>query len=129
VAKYLTDVPGSSGYFLGSIVAYANEAKSGLLGVDAGRMASRGAVSEEVAEAMAVACREKFGSDLAVGITGIAGPTGATPDKPVGLVYVALVDAAGCEVAEHRFTQQDRWAVRERAALTALNMIRLRLLR
>jgi nicotinamide-nucleotide amidase len=129
VAKYLTDVPGSSGYFLGSIVAYANEAKSGLLGVDAGRMASRGAVSEEVAEAMAVACREKLGSDLAVGITGIAGPTGATLDKPVGLVYVALVDAAGCEVAEHRFTQQDRWAVRERAALTALNMIRLRLLR
>lgn len=86
----ITDVPGSSAYFLGGVVSYSNEAKSVMLGVDREVLESRGAVSEEVALMMADGVRKSFGADVGVGITGIAGPTGSTPDKPVGLVFIAV---------------------------------------
>jgi nicotinamide-nucleotide amidase len=88
VAGALTDLPGSSDYFLGSVVAYANDAKLRVLGVDAETLKAHGAVSSEVAEQMAAGARKLFGADLALGVTGVAGPD-ADGDKPVGLTYVA----------------------------------------
>jgi nicotinamide-nucleotide amidase len=90
VAHRITNVPGSSAYFLGGVVAYANEAKEALLGVQPATLAAHGAVSEETAREMARGARQKLGADVAVAITGIAGPAGGTPDKPVGLTYAAL---------------------------------------
>lgn len=86
----ITEVPGSSAYFLGGIISYSNDAKVELLGVDRAVIESKGAVSEEVARMMADGARARFGADVGVGITGIAGPAGATPSKPVGLVYIAV---------------------------------------
>jgi len=129
LAKRLTDVPGSSAYFLRGYVTYANEAKSELLGVPPELIMSKGAVSEEVAAAMATGCRAAAGSDLGVGITGIAGPTGGQPpEKPVGLVYIALADSGGVEVKRILFGEHlVRSEIRDRACKTALNLIRLRL--
>ena len=90
IAEKLTNVPGSSAYFLGGIVAYANSAKQGLLGVPEALLAEHGAVSEPVARAMAQGARERFGADIGVATTGISGPGGGSEDKPVGLVYLAL---------------------------------------
>jgi len=129
VAKMLTDVAGSSAYFLQGVVTYANEAKTALLNVPGELIDAHGAVSAEVAEAMAAGCQRLSGSDIAVSLTGIAGPGGGTADKPVGLVYIGLADNTHVEVTEHRFGAfSDRQAVRQRAALTALNLIRLHLL-
>ncbi len=122
VAHRITAVPGSSAYFLGSIVAYANGAKRDLLGVPAEVLATRGAVSEECARAMAEGARRAFGADLAVSTTGIAGPGGATARKPVGLVYVALAGPNGTSCREHRFPG-DRAAVVAAAAEAALRML------
>jgi nicotinamide-nucleotide amidase len=128
VAKSLTDVPGSSAWFLDGVVTYSNEAKTRLLGVPAGRIAEHGAVSAEVAEAMAVNARRLSGSDFAISITGIAGPTGGTADKPIGLVYIGLAGPSGCDVTEHRFGDNlNREEIRDRTAKTALNRLRLRL--
>ena len=91
VAARITAISGSSGYFLGSIVAYANEAKAALLGVMEETLATRGAVSAECAREMAEGAQRAFGADLAVATTGIAGPSGATERKPVGLVYIGLI--------------------------------------
>lgn len=90
VGKLLTDRPGSSGYFLGSIVCYANSAKEKLLGVPAETLATHGAVSPETAAAMATGARAALGCDFAVSVTGIAGPGGGTPEKPVGLIYMGV---------------------------------------
>lgn len=90
VAHVLTEIAGSSGYLRGGIVAYADEIKVGLLGVPPEVIAAHGAVSAQVAVAMAEGARAALGSDIAVGVTGVAGPGGGTPDKPVGLVYVAV---------------------------------------
>ena len=90
----LTERPGSSDYFLGGVISYANEVKMGLLGVPAGMLAQYGAVSEEVAGAMAAGARAATGADYALAVSGVAGPDGGTPDKPVGLVYVGLRRAA-----------------------------------
>lgn len=129
IAQRLTDLPGSSAYFLGSVVAYSNQVKTELLGVDPELIDSQGAVSARVAQAMAVQARAKFGSHLAVAVTGIAGPTGGSPAKPVGLVYIALADADRCRATEHRFgPEQPRPVIRDRTASTALNMLRLHLL-
>jgi nicotinamide-nucleotide amidase len=98
VADAITDVGGSSGYFLGGVVAYSDAAKESALGVAAAVLAEHGAVSAEVAMAMAEGARARFGADLAVGITGIAGPGGGTAAKPVGIVYVATADPGGTEV-------------------------------
>ncbi len=99
IGSLLTDVSGSSDYYLGGIIAYANEVKQNVLGVDAATLAAAGAVSEPTALAMAHGVRHLLGSDYALSTTGIAGPTGGTADKPVGLVYMALVgpDVARCE--------------------------------
>jgi len=128
IAKRLTDISGSSAYFVQGVVSYANEAKCRLLGISPGLLASRGAVSAEVAQAMAVACRHLAGTDYALSATGIAGPTGGTTDKPIGLVYVGLADDQGVTVKELRLGDTlPREAIRDRTAKIALNLLRLRL--
>jgi len=89
-SKRITDVPGSSQVFMGSIIPYDNKAKIDVLGVDGITLKIKGAVSKETAICMAAAVREKFGSKLGIGITGIAGPGGGTQEKPVGLVHIAI---------------------------------------
>jgi nicotinamide-nucleotide amidase len=128
IAKTLTDVSGSSQYFVRGYVTYSNESKTELLGVPAEVIEAEGAVSEAVAEAMAIGCRRSAGSNYALSITGIAGPTGGTPDKPVGLVYVGLADEGGCTVRRMLFGQHsNRHAVRDRTCKAALNLLRHRL--
>lgn len=98
LADAITDVAGSSDYFLGGIVSYSNHAKVQLLGVDPNQLAAHGAVSEPVARAMAEGVRRTLPADLGAGITGIAGPAGGTPEKPVGLVYIAVATERGSQV-------------------------------
>jgi PncC family amidohydrolase len=98
VADAITDVPGSSGYFLGGIVSYSNAAKVATLGVSADVLAGHGAVSAQVGRAMAEGARERFSADIAGAVTGVAGPDGGTEAKPVGLTYVAVADSAGADV-------------------------------
>lgn len=130
IAKRLTDVSGSSGYMLQGFVTYSNESKSRLLGVPAELIATKGAVSRETAEAMAERCRHSSGTDYAIAATGIAGPTGGTPEKPVGLVFVALASAGKTIVKELRLGDNlRREQVRDRTAKAALNLLRLSLIR
>lgn len=129
IAKMVTDAAGSSAYFIEGMVTYANKAKIRLLGVPAELIATHGAVSAPVAEAMAIGCRRVSKADFAISVTGIAGPGGGSPAKPVGLVYIGLADAKQCVVTEHRFGDDlEREHIRDRAAKTALNRLRLRLL-
>ncbi len=128
IAKSLTDVPGSSACFLQGLVTYSNEAKTRLLGVPAALITAQGAVSRPVAEAMAVGCRKLSGTDFAISVTGIAGPDGGTAEKPVGLVFIGLADASGCEVEELRMgSSLTRSEIRDRTRKAALNRLRLRL--
>ncbi len=127
IAARITAEPGSSGYFLEGNVTYSNEAKTRMLQVPAELIASRGAVSAEVASAMASGARRAAGSDLALSVTGIAGPDGGTPEKPVGTVFVALADADGCRVNGYHFLG-DRAAVRSITCFTALDWLRKHLL-
>ena len=130
VAHLLTSLPGSSAYFRGGVIAYSNELKQALLGVTDATLREHGAVSRETAKALCEGALAKLGSDLAISITGIAGPDGGTPDKPVGLVFLGLAwkDAGGiqCQVLERRF-RGDRERVQKAATFTALEMIRRRL--
>ena len=126
LAKFLTDASGSSKYFTHGWVTYSNDAKIGELGVPADLIENHGAVSEEVVRAMARGAREKAGADYAIGVTGIAGPTGGTEQKSVGLVYICIDSGEKSEVKRCQLSG-DRAAVRRRAAQTALNMLRLRL--
>ncbi len=126
VGKLITDVPGASQYFLRGWITYSNEAKAQDLDVPADLIERHGAVSEQVAQAMAQGARRKAGTTYAIAITGIAGPDGGTEQKPVGLVYVAVDGDDGTETLRFVF-QADRRNVRLRAALTALNMLRRRL--
>lgn len=128
VAERIGRVPGASECFLGGIVAYSNAAKQALLGVPGELLAAHGAVSGPVAEAMAVGCRARFGSDLAVSTTGIAGPGGATPTKPVGLVWVGLAWEGGVSSQSFSWTGT-RGEIQNRTAKLALNRVRLHLLR
>jgi PncC family amidohydrolase len=122
IAKTITDVPGSSGYFSGGVVSYSNEAKRRLLGVPYAILEAHGAVSAQVARAMALGARERFGADLGVSVTGVAGPDGGTAAKPVGLTYVAVADSEGVEV--RRFTWSgDRASNREESVRAALEML------
>ena len=98
VAAALTAIPGSSGYLHGGVVSYADEAKRDLLGVDPALLDAHGAVSAQVARAMATGARERFGADLAGSVTGIAGPDGGSAAKPVGLTYLGVADADGVDV-------------------------------
>ena len=126
LAKRLTDIPGSSDYFLGGVVAYDNRVKTALLGVPAGLLADKGAVSEEVAAAMAEGVCRATGSDCGVSTTGIAGPDGGSDEKPVGLVYVGTVVGGVTQVERLRLWGQ-RDQIRERAAFSALDLLRRRL--
>ncbi|MGZ6260398.1 MAG: CinA family protein [Candidatus Limnocylindrales bacterium] len=101
IGHVLTQVPGSSGYFLGGVISYHDAVKASQLGVPPETLAHHGAVSAQVALAMAAGARERLGTDLAVAVTGVAGPTGGSAEKPVGLTYVAVADAAGSEVERH----------------------------
>jgi len=127
IAQKLTDVAGSSAYFRGGVVAYANEAKRDLLGVPEALLALHGAVSEPVARAMAAGARARFGADLAVATTGISGPDGGSDEKPVGLVHLALEDAAGAH-ADHFVFPLDRTRHRQLSAAVALDWVRRRLI-
>ena len=101
VSHRLTNVPGCSSYFLGSIVSYANEAKCGVLGVSLATLQAHGAVSPQTAEEMAGGARRLFGADIALAVTGVAGPGGGTVEKPVGLVFLHL-STDDCEWGERR---------------------------
>src|SRR4030065_2110914 len=119
----ITEAAGSSDYYLGGVVSYSNDAKIKLLGVDKKTLYAKGAVSEEVAVEMAEGARKKLGADIGVGITGIAGPMGATPSKPVGLVYIAVSSAKGSLCVENRF-QGSRHDVKKLSAETAVGMLK-----
>jgi nicotinamide-nucleotide amidase len=127
VAARLTSVPGSSDVLLGGVVAYANDVKAGELGVPVELIAEHGAVSPEVAEAMARGARAQLGADVAVAITGIAGPGGATAAKPVGLVYLHAEGPGGGIGREFSFPG-DRPAIRGRSVTGALHLVRRLLL-
>jgi nicotinamide-nucleotide amidase len=124
IAKLLTDIPGSSEYFLGGIVSYGNAAKSDLLAVEEETLSAHGAVSEETAREMARGALERFASDLALAVTGIAGPDGGTPEKPVGTVHFALAGRGVPEIAKKREFIGDRAAVRLAASLDGLELVR-----
>ena len=127
LSEMLTDSPGASDFVRVGWVTYSNQAKIDQLGVPEELIADFGAVSEPVARMMARQAAQKSGSDVAVSITGIAGPGGGTDQKPVGLVYIAVVIDGDCQVKECRFPPANRHWVRLRSALTALNLVRLRL--
>ena len=132
IGHLLTEVPGSSQAFLGGVVAYHNRAKVAILGVDEALLEREGAVSEAVARAMAEGVRRLFGSDpsgsspsgrsLGLAVTGIAGPTGGTPEKPVGLTYVALAHGATIRCQRYLWTG-DRTSNKARSAEAALNLV------
>ena len=128
VAERLTSVPGSSQVFVGAVVAYADEVKAAGLGVPQELLQEHGAVSAEVAAAMAAGARERLRADVAVAITGIAGPGGGSAEKPVGLVYLHAESPHGARSADFVFPG-DREGVRRRAAVTALHLLRRLLLR
>jgi len=127
IGEMITAVSGSSDYYLGGFVTYSNKLKEDLLGVPAKTLAEHGAVSESVAVAMAEGCRRKLACDWAIAVTGIAGPTGGTTEKPVGLVFTALAGPSGTSAARHLFPGT-REVVRLRSALAAMNYLRLGLL-
>ena len=123
LAQRITSVSGSSAYFAGGIVCYSNRWKTEWLGVSQEMLDAQGAVSREVAQALAEGVGRRAGSTFGVGITGIAGPTGATPEKPVGLVYIALAGPQGTEVrVNHYFGERE--VVRWQATQTALDLVR-----
>jgi PncC family amidohydrolase len=124
VAARITGVSGSSAYFLGGIVSYSNDAKHRLLGVPDLMLERYGAVSVDVALAMARGVRRKIGTDIGIATTGIAGPGGATPTKPVGLVYVALA-AEGVERCRRCIWHGDRLANVTASAEAALRLVRI----
>jgi len=123
VAERLTNVPGSSAYFVGGVVCYSNEMKTSFAGVAPELIESKGAVSSEVALALADGIRKRTGATLGVGVTGIAGPGGGTPEKPVGLVYIGIADERGAREKAFRFLG-DRDQIRQRATQAALDMVR-----
>jgi len=124
LAARLTDVPGISRFFIEAAVTYGNEAKTRRLGVPASLIQRHGAVSEQVANAMALGMRKRSHADIALAVTGIAGPSGGSKSKPVGLVYIALADETGATADEARFAG-DRAQIRNRAVKRALNRLRL----
>jgi nicotinamide-nucleotide amidase len=128
MAARLTERPGSSAYVAGGTVAYANEAKTALLGVDPALIEKHGAVSPEVADAMAVGALDRFGADVAIAITGIAGPDGGTEEKPVGTVCWCTKRADGATLARDVRMPGDRNEVRDRSTTVGMHLLR-RLLR
>ncbi|MGC1852441.1 MAG: competence/damage-inducible protein A [Solirubrobacterales bacterium] len=124
LAARITDLPGASAYFAGGVVAYSNGAKAELLGVDPELIGAQGAVSAEVAEAMSRGALERFGADVAVAITGIAGPDGGTEEKPVGYVCFDARLGDGTSIARDPVIPGGREDIRERSALVAMHLLR-----
>jgi PncC family amidohydrolase len=122
IGDALTDIPGSSDYFLGGIIAYADSVKQGVLGVRPGTLSVLGAVSEETAMQMARGARRMLGADYALAVTGIAGPSGGTRHKPVGLVYIALI-GPDIERCERHVWPGGRLANKQASARRALQML------
>ncbi len=118
----ITSVSGSSAYFAGGVISYSNEAKERILGVLHETLVDHGAVSAETALAMARGARRLFRADMAVSVTGVAGPTGGTPEKPVGLVYLGLA-VEGAELYERHVWEGDRAANKEQSAEAALKLM------
>ena len=126
IAYAVTEVAGSSDYFVGGIVSYSNELKEAELGVDAATLEHHGAVSAQTAVAMAQGARARYGADVAVSVTGMAGPGGGSPSKPVGLTYIAVADEAGHDV--RRFVWDgDRHGNKMSSAREALTIVLERL--
>jgi nicotinamide-nucleotide amidase len=129
IAHMVTAIPGVSPYYRGGVVSYANEAKSELLGVDPALIAAHGAVSAEVAAAMAAGVRDRLGADVGLSVTGVAGPTGGTSEKPVGLVFLGLATDKGVSTRRLEIgPEQPRAVIQGRSAKHALNWVRLTLL-
>jgi competence/damage-inducible protein CinA-like protein len=124
LAARITDLAGASEYMAGGVVAYSNEAKAGLLGVDPALIEAKGAVSPEVAEAMAIGALRRFGADVAVSVTGIAGPGGGSEEKPVGYVCFNARLANGASIARDPVIPGGRLDVRERSALVGMHLLR-----
>jgi nicotinamide-nucleotide amidase len=130
IARRITAIPGVSAWYLGGVVSYANHAKERLLDVPRTLLEAHGAVSPEVAEAMAVGIRSRLGADLGLSVTGVAGPSGGTPEKPVGLVWLGLATSAGVSTRKLELgPEQPRDVIQGRAAKHAMNWARLELLR
>lgn len=130
VGQLLTATPGSSSYYRGGVVAYANDIKEHVLGVQRELLDSFGAVSQPVAEAMAAGARRRLAAEFALAVTGVAGPSGGSPEKPVGLVFIGLAGPAGVLATECRFGEDStRDVIRQRAARTALNLLRIALVK
>jgi nicotinamide-nucleotide amidase len=125
LAARITDLAGASEYFAGGVVAYSNEAKAELLGVDPALIEAKGAVSPEVAEAMAIGALKRFGADVAVSITGIAGPGGGSEEKPVGYVCFNARLADGTSIAREPVIPGGRLDIRERSALVGMHLLRM----
>ena len=121
-ATCITAVAGSSAYYLGGVVSYADATKTGLIGVPPETIERHGAVSAQVAVAMAEGVRERIGCDIAVAVTGVAGPDGGTQAKPVGLTYVATAQAGGHQVRRYQWSG-DRAANKWQSAVAALEML------
>ncbi len=126
LAARITDIPGSSDYFLQGVVPYSNQAKTELLGIPSRLIANHGAVSAEVAQAMAEGVRERSGASFGIGITGIAGPDGGSEEKPVGLVYISLAEEAGTDTRRYVFPG-DRYLIRYLTVNAALDLVRRRI--
>ena len=124
MASRITSRPGASDYFAGSAVTYSNQAKVSMLGVDPEMIERHGAVSAEVAEAMAIGALERFGADVAVSITGIAGPDGGSEEKPVGYVCFNARLADGTALARDPVIPGGRDDIRERSSLVGLHLLR-----
>ena len=123
IASTLTDISGSSAVILGGVITYSNEAKQEILHVPQATLMAHGAVSEATAHAMAEGARKLFSTDVAVSVTGIAGPGGGTPEKPVGLVYIGIATAQGVRV-DQRIWLQDRLGNKSASVYHALQMLR-----
>ena len=122
VAHLITEIPGSSAYFLGALVTYADAVKVDLAGVPEATLAAHGAVSAQVAVAMAEGTRQRLGADIVVAITGIAGPDGGSEEKPVGLTYIAVADSEGHDV-RRQVWDEDRAGNKRASAASALAMV------
>ena len=128
IENRLTNIPGSSNYFAGGIIVYSNKSKIENLGVNPETLSKYGAVSKKTCEEMAIKIREKMGTDIGIGVTGIAGPSGGTKEKPVGLVYTSLSDGENLWVKEHRFLGS-RLDIKLKSSQASLDMVRRYFLR
>lgn len=128
LAHMITSVPGASDYFLGSVIAYANEVKHAFLGVSESSINNYGAVSEQVVKEMAEGALHRFHTDYAVAVSGIAGPDGGTIEKPVGTVWIAVASKAGTSARKFMFGEHRGRNIR-RASLAAMNILRMELMK